>query len=156
MERVLPWIALLFAAGAIALAVVEIDQRADEAPLAGPTTAPSPTRRVSPPPTVSGQASPTARPTASPTAEPTATAEAEQTEALPTRTATPAPAPTATVTPRPPPTPTPALAAPALTPGPTDGVRGSTPHTGGGALVPGMAIAVIALLGRASLRLKRR
>jgi len=158
MERVLPWIALLFAVGAIGLAVFEIDQRADEAPVAVPTTAPSPTRRVSPPPTGGAEASPTVRPTASPTEEPTATATPEQTEALPTttRTATPAPEPTATVTPRPPPTPTPALAAPALTPGPTDDARGSTPHTGGGALVPGLAIAVIALLGRASLRLKRR
>jgi hypothetical protein len=157
MERVLPWIALLLAAGAVALAVFEIDQRADEPTLAVPTTAPSPTRRVSPLATEIPEATPTVRPTTSPTAEP-ATAAPEETEALPstTRTATPAPAPTATVTPKPPPTPTPALAAPALTPGPTDGTRGSTPHTGGGALIPGLTIAVMALLGRAGLRLSRR
>jgi cytoskeletal protein RodZ len=152
MERVLPWIALLFAVGAIALAVFEIDQRADEAPLA----VPSPTRRASPLATESPEATATVRPTASPTAEPTV--EPTQTEALPstTRTATPAPAPSATVTPKPPPTPTPSAAVAAVTPGPTDGTRGSTPHTGGGALIPGLAIAVIALLGRASLRLNRR
>ncbi len=156
MERVLPWIALLFAVGAIGLAVFEIDQRADDAPVAVPTSVPSPTRRTSPLATESPEATATVRPTASPTFEPTV--EPTQTEALlsTTRTATPAPAPMATVTPRPPPTPTPALAAPALTPGPTDDTRGSTPHTGGGALVPGLAIAAIALVGRASLRINRR
>ena len=159
MERVLPWLALLLAAGAIALGVFEIDQRADEAPLAVPTAVPSPIRSLSPRPMESPDVTATSRPaaTTSPTAEPTATAR--RTEALPssTRTATPAPpAPTATATPKPPPTPTPSPVVADVTPGPTDDGRGSTPHTGGGAVLPGFLIAAIAMAARVGLRLRRR
>ena len=149
MQRLLPWFALIVAATVSVLAVIELDNRSDEQDqLAIPTfVQPSPTE---PPSTIVG---PTLSPKATLVPAPTATvrraaatATPQEETPKPSEAKTPTPEPTPERTATPPRTPTPA---PALTAGPIDTTKGSTPRTGGGAVANGLLIAGLALVLRA-------
>lgn len=137
MERFLPWLAVLVAAAIGVVAFIEIDSRSGEDDVTAiPTLVPSPTFGVvdSPTPGTTAEASPT-DPEASPSpSEPEPTLGPEATET-----------PTTTVAPPPTPTPTPEATSPppvAAEPGQT------TPVTGGGAFSGGLALMLLAGLGR--------
>ena len=130
MERILPWLAILVAATVAVLAVIELDNRSDEDDqLAIPTF-------MQPTPSTPATEAPAREEETPRPATPADTAADETAAATPKRTATP------------PRTPTPA---PPITPGPTDASRGPTPRTGGGALLPGLLIASLALVVRAGM-----
>jgi len=57
---------------------------------------------------------------------------------------------------KPPPTPSPTAKPAVMTPGPDDRAKGATPHTGGGAVLPGLLMAGSALAVRAGLSYRRR
>jgi hypothetical protein len=139
-------LAFLIAAGVIVAAIVELDARSGDEPLAIPTLGPA----LSPSaagPTLSPSAS--ARP--SPSSTPRASAGAAATSAAtpqPSFSRTPKPEPTAERTAAPPRTPTPSPE-PTLPVGPIDKSQGPTPHTGGGAVGNGLLIAGLALVARA-------
>jgi hypothetical protein len=154
LERLLPWLALVVAAAIAVVAVIELDSRSGEEPIAIPTfVQPSPTE---PPSTAVGPTlSPTATAGASPTASTrrTAGAAAATETPEPSEAETPTAKPSPTRTPTPPRTPTPA---PALTAGPLNRTKGSTPRTGGGAVANGLLIAGLALVLRAGVHAKGR
>jgi cytoskeletal protein RodZ len=159
MQRFLLPVALVLAVAFGAIAVLEIDNRADDDQLALPTTAPSPTARRSPRPLASPTASVPASPTSTATREPAASVTEEPETAAPATTrapATPTARPTPTATVKPPPTPSPTAKPPVVTPGPDDRTKGETPTTGGGAVLPGLLMAGVALAVRASLSSRRR
>ncbi len=127
MQRVAPWLAVIFAAAIAVVAVFEIDFRSDEGELAQPTTVPSPTE----PTTMTPSAYP------APSEPPAATAT---TAGPPTPDVTPEPTLSTTVAPTLAPTTAPPITWP--TPIPTD--MDPMPHTGGGAVGGGAAITLIA------------
>lgn len=136
MDRIAPWLAIVFAAVIAVVAVFEIDMRSEEDDLAlEPTTVPSPTDA----PTTDGPT--TAAPTTTaPGAMPPAPTDTPAATVAPSPTEAPTEAPTAEPTIAPP------------TTAPPDGVD-PMPHTGGGAVPAG--IALIALAGTLGLVTRR-
>lgn len=134
-ERILLWLALLFAIAVIVVALIEVDRRSEEEDVAlQPTAVPSPTL-----------AAPTQE--LGPLAPPgTATASPGETQPIPPPTATTAqpagaePAETAA----PPPTPSPAPVVPTPTPR-VSGAEEPMPVTGGGALPSGLTFVALGL-----------
>jgi hypothetical protein len=153
MQRILPWLALICATAIAVVAVIELNDRADDDRLAlEPTALPSPSiePEASPSPETSEPgASPerTARKTPRETATRTRAAPAPETEEE--QTAEPEPTPT----PEPPRTPTPE---PVVSAGPIDTSRARTPRTGGGAVANGLLVLAAALALRATNARVRR
>ena len=158
MQRILPWLALICAVAISVVAVIELDDRADDDRLAlDPTIRPSPSARA--------LASPTPDDTEPEETSPARTARrrtpretTQRTEAAPAPTRatakeTPEPEPEPTPTPEPPATPTPE---PAVTAGPIDASGTRTPHTGGSALPSGVALFTVAAGLRTLIELRRR
>jgi hypothetical protein len=140
MDRIAPWLAIVFAAVIAVVAVFEIDMRSEEDDLAlEPTTVPSPTVA----PTTDGPT--TAAPTTTaPGAMPPAPTDTPAATVAPSPTQAPTEAPTAS--PAAEPTSAPATTAPPAGADPM-------PHTGGGAVPAG--IALIALAGTLKLAARR-
>jgi hypothetical protein len=127
MQRVLPWIAVVFAAAIAVVAIFEIDMRSEEEKtMAEPTSVPSPTNLQTP--ETMGPTQPPAIP-------------AQPTNAPPATTAPSTPSPRQTEPPTPEPTEAPATAIPTSTPA---GTLEPMPHTGGGAVGGGLALIGIA------------
>ncbi len=129
MERVFPWLAVVFASVIAIVAVFELDMRSDEGQQALPTMLPSPTDETTP----GAQATPTQAPAVPttpmgpPTPEPT----------------TPAPTSTPAETEEPVPTATPKEPSPSIAPPVED--EEPMPNTGGGAVAGGTALVGLAL-----------
>lgn len=134
MERVISWLAVVLAVGIAVVAIYELDQREDVMDVAAPTpVVTSPAVEESPPQETVGVAT---TPPTTPLETPAATTE-------PPAAAAPTPEPTAT--------PEPTTAPPATSPPVTS--PDAIPHTGGGAVGPGLALTAVATaLGLASRR----
>jgi hypothetical protein len=129
LERVLPWLAVVFAATIAVVAVFEIDMRSEEGQLAlEPTAIPSPA-------TTAGPETPLSEAPTTPTSQAEATAAPTEPPATPEPTATAAPVETET--------PAPTVEAPTASPPHVTATR-PMPHTGGGAVGGGSVVFALA------------
>lgn len=129
MERVFPWLAVVFASVIAIVAVFELDMRSDKGQQAIPTRIPTPTEETTP----GAQASPTQAPSVPTT--PMGPPTPEPTTPVPTSTPTETEEPLPTATPE---EPSPSISPPIVTEEPM-------PHTGGGAVAGGSALLGLAL-----------
>lgn len=142
MQRILSWLALIIAVAVSVVAVLELDNRAEDDVVAEATTIPSPRSIATP--------RPSSEATESPDEQESAAAPAPSRKATPGRDTTKRPA---TAAPEPPRTPTPE---PAIVAGPIDTTKGRTPRTGGNVVPAGIVLAAIALVARAGVVSGRR
>ncbi|HYZ92056.1 MAG TPA: hypothetical protein VFA34_06645 [Actinomycetota bacterium] len=143
MERVFPWIAVIFASVIAIVGIFELDMRSDEDRMALPTAIPSPTDQTTP----GVQATPTEAPAVPPATTPVQTEAPSTPEPTEEPTAEPTEAPTdaPTASPEPeapgPPAETPVIPEPE-----------PMPHTGGGAIGGGIAVFGLAIGVRFAMR----